>query len=353
MSNAKTWSTHGLPHDQARDASEGKLSDLNRAWALTHPPQSGVNLSVRYRKAEALTVGELQAGQLAGYRPTSAASGNAFVGVLVNLSGRLRCRYLWGGEFILEPGQLVVWESRTAHAFEVMEPHAQLYLVLPRDRTPKRLADVAAQPRGALSAGPGSGLLAIAADQLRAINRELDELSDAGLTVACQGLVDILDSALVFAPDLPSFNNSRLVEMQHYIEDNLHDSRLCASTIAAAQGISVRTLQQLFSDAGTTVSSWIRERRLKACYRELSGADRFATVTEVAFRWGFNDAAHFSRRFKQAFGVTPSSVLTDRQPQCAEGFIDPPEHRLHRATYQSSRLNSVRTDNRSLHTGRR
>jgi len=96
------------------------------------------------------------------------------------------------------------------------------------------------------------------------------------------------------------------------------------STIAAAHGISVRTLQQLFSDAGTTVSSWIRERRLKACYRELSGADRFDTVTEVAFRWGFNDAAHFSRRFKQAFGVTPSSVFTDRQPQRAEGFIGPP-----------------------------
>jgi len=314
MTAAATWSTHGLPHHQARNAAEGKLSDLNYVWALTHP-RDGVDLSVRYRKAETLTVGELQAGRLAGYRPALAASRRAFIGVLMNLSGRLRGHYLCGGEFVLEPGELLVWESETAHAFEVVDPHQQLYLLLPRDRTPPRLAGMAAQLRGALPAGPGSGLLGVAAEQLRVINRELDELSDAGLAIACQSVVDILDSALVVGPERPSLNSSRLTEVRHYIEDNLDDPRLYASTIAAAHGISVRTLQKLFSDEGTTVSSWIRERRLRACYRALSNAQRSETVTEVAFRWGFNDAAHFSRRFKQAFGVTPSSVLTGRLSQ--------------------------------------
>jgi len=309
MTAVATWSTHGLRDDQARDASEGKLSDLNMPWALTFPPHDRVDLSVRYRKVDTLTVGELRTGRLAGFHPALAVAKEPFVGVLINLSGRLRCRYLCGGEFVVEPGQLVIWESETAYAFEVIDPLQQQYLLLPRDRTPPRLADAAARPFGALPAGPGSGLVAIAAEQLRAINRELDELSDAGLVVACQSLVDILDSALVLAPERPSFNASRLIGVRQYIENNLYDPRLCASTIAAEHGISVRTLQQLFSDAGTTVSSWIRERRLKACYRALSSADRSETVTEVAFRWGFNDAAHFSRRFKQAFGVTPSSVL--------------------------------------------
>jgi len=31
-------------------------------------------------------------------------------------------------------------------------------------------------------------------------------------------------------------------------------------------------------------------------------------VTEIAFRWGFCDAAHFSRVFKRAFGATPSEI---------------------------------------------
>lgn len=32
------------------------------------------------------------------------------------------------------------------------------------------------------------------------------------------------------------------------------------------------------------------------------------SVTDIAFRWGFCDAAHFSRVFKRAFGSTPSDV---------------------------------------------
>jgi AraC-like DNA-binding protein len=56
-------------------------------------------------------------------------------------------------------------------------------------------------------------------------------------------------------------------------------------------------------------------RRLKACYRELSQARLTETVTEVAFRWGFNDAAHFSRSFKEAFGTTPRSILNSARSQ--------------------------------------
>ena len=29
------------------------------------------------------------------------------------------------------------------------------------------------------------------------------------------------------------------------------------------------------------------------------------SVSDIAFSWGFNDAAHFSRAFKERFRVTP------------------------------------------------
>ena len=32
------------------------------------------------------------------------------------------------------------------------------------------------------------------------------------------------------------------------------------------------------------------------------------SVTDIAFRWGFCDAAHFSRVFKREFGATPSEI---------------------------------------------
>jgi AraC family transcriptional regulator, positive regulator of tynA and feaB len=51
----------------------------------------------------------------------------------------------------------------------------------------------------------------------------------------------------------------------------------------------------------------VRAERLARCLEDLQRANG-GSVTDIAFRWGFCDAAHFSRVFKRAFGVTPSDV---------------------------------------------
>ncbi|MDF3141864.1 helix-turn-helix domain-containing protein, partial [Streptomyces sp. T21Q-yed] len=160
--------------------------------------------------------------------------------------------------------------------------------------------------------GAGAGLAAIAADQLRAIVRELDHLSDAGLAIACQNFFDTLDSALVPTVEASPSASARAVllnRVRRYVEDRLDDPELSASSVAEALDVSVRTLHLAFAGTGTTVGRWIRERRLKVCYRELAHGSGERTVTDVAFRWGFNDVAHFSRVFKQTYGITPSRVV--------------------------------------------
>ena len=37
-------------------------------------------------------------------------------------------------------------------------------------------------------------------------------------------------------------------------------------------------------------------------------AFRHTSVSEIAYEWGFNDAAHFSRTFKVRFGVSPRGL---------------------------------------------
>jgi AraC-like DNA-binding protein len=63
----------------------------------------------------------------------------------------------------------------------------------------------------------------------------------------------------------------------------------------------------LFSDRGTTISDYIRHARLQHCRQELETMAG-KTITDVAFSWGFSSSSHFSRVFREYFGVAPSAI---------------------------------------------
>ncbi|MFC9915758.1 helix-turn-helix domain-containing protein [Streptomyces sp. NPDC127197] len=105
-------------------------------------------------------------------------------------------------------------------------------------------------------------------------------------------------------PDAPSPLMTRIRE---YVELHLADPDLSPETIAGAHYISVRYLHKLFKDEGTTVGRWIQRRRLEECRRELMLHTRgHRTIAAIANRWGFLSAAHFSRVFRAAYGMSPS-----------------------------------------------
>ena len=78
-------------------------------------------------------------------------------------------------------------------------------------------------------------------------------------------------------------------------------------SIARAFSISVRALHALFEDTDASVAALVRNERLARCLEDLRRRNG-GSVTDIAFRWGFCDAAHFSRVFKREFGETPSDV---------------------------------------------
>jgi AraC family transcriptional regulator, positive regulator of tynA and feaB len=114
-----------------------------------------------------------------------------------------------------------------------------------------------------------------------------------------------------------------IVCVHRYILAHLDRGDLSPRDIAAANGISVRQLHRLFSGTGTTVSEWVRRLRLARCAADLRRpADAAAAgITAIAFRWGFNDSAHFSKAFRAEFGQSPRAYraqhagLVARRPQ--------------------------------------
>jgi len=96
--------------------------------------------------------------------------------------------------------------------------------------------------------------------------------------------------------------------IREFIDEHLGEPDLTPDRIAAEHYVSRRYLYKLFETDGVSVSRWIRTRRLEHCRRDLRDpilADR--SVGAIAARWGFVDAAHFSRVFRSAFGEPPSA----------------------------------------------
>ncbi|MYY02415.1 MULTISPECIES: helix-turn-helix domain-containing protein [unclassified Streptomyces] len=96
------------------------------------------------------------------------------------------------------------------------------------------------------------------------------------------------------------------LRIRHYVREHLAEPDLSAARIAAAHDISVRHLYAVLSRAGISLGDWIRARRLDGCKRELAGpAGRSRTVAAIGRSWGFVNATHFSRVFKDAYGMSP------------------------------------------------
>jgi AraC-like DNA-binding protein len=100
-----------------------------------------------------------------------------------------------------------------------------------------------------------------------------------------------------------------IARIRKFISENLGNPGLAPEMIAKEAGISVRQLNRLFSAEKQTVSGNILAMRLERCRQDLmSCGDSGTTVSEIAYHWGFCNLAHFSRRFRERFGCSPSEM---------------------------------------------
>src|SRR5258705_688029 len=91
-----------------------------------------------------------------------------------------------------------------------------------------------------------------------------------------------------------------------YIEESLRDPQLSAPEVADAVGISDRQLTRIFAATGTTVPRYVLKRRLDLAHSLLTGPDAGMQVTAmVATLCGFQSTSHFSRNFRDRFGIAP------------------------------------------------
>ncbi|RZL45468.1 MAG: AraC family transcriptional regulator [Variovorax sp.] len=101
-------------------------------------------------------------------------------------------------------------------------------------------------------------------------------------------------------------NVKRAIEFMHA---HVTDPMLLQEIALAAQ-TSPRSLQMAFRQfRGVTPMEYLRRLRLDGARNEMLNGPGRASVSDVAYRWGFAHHGIFSTRYKLAFGELPSTTL--------------------------------------------
>lgn len=213
-----------------------------------------------------------------------------------------------GNEALLRPGDFTFIDSRTSSDFILGAGDAQISCHLPwplvRDRFEERTVPRARRFDGA---NGDAALVSRYVDHLQTLPGTVEtEDGDA----AVDALFSILDWLL--RPGDRSVSRparrATLTRVQRFIDSHLGHPALDTTMLAEAHNMSRRTLYRLFSKIGTSPTCWIWERRLTLARAMLSApGSANVPITMIAYDCGFNDSAHFTRRFKARFGLTPSS----------------------------------------------
>ena len=156
------------------------------------------------------------------------------------------------------------------------------------------------------------GLAAVLARSLEATTDSLETLTATEWATLTQALSELLLTLLRQPTNGNADANGTttrealLHRIYHTMERRLDDPDLTPARVAQAEGISERYLQKLFEGTGDNFTHYLRQRRLHRTRDELANpVNASQSVSEIAFRCGFNDAAHFSRAFRERFGLSP------------------------------------------------
>src|ERR687890_2462431 len=126
--------------------------------------------------------------------------------------------------------------------------------------------------------------------------------------------------------------NDRVRRALLLMEQHLSD-RLTVDEIARRLCISTRQFERLFRQStGMSPTRFYRNLRLRYGLWLLRNTER--SITTIALETGFSDCAHFSRQFRDRYGVSPSDMRRNNpgvEPAAmafASDFELPPDRRL-------------------------
>lgn len=225
-----------------------------------------------------------------------------------------------GRQAWVKPGGWAIYD--TTGSYEVANPERSQHLIvmLPKEQLAER--GLRLDSLMGRHVGGVSGIARVTLEAMRSTYQELPSMTPE----AARGAGDlILEMVRLSLQELAGRGNATTQleafkdRIRDYIGLHLRDPSLSIDRIAQVLNCSKRHLHKAFADEEVTLAHYILQRRLQACMRDLRNPQcQPRTITDIAFSWGFNNGAHFSRVFREHAGLSPSDF---RAASLAAGLL--------------------------------
>lgn len=317
-----TWNTDVFERKERYEAWNQRLNDVYGSWNLTGLGKPDFNAELSHRSDGNLTFADCACDPCGAVRKKGSAgqSHRDMLAIQLVLSGREHFT-IDGKTTVLGPGDVLVWNTTRSMSFEVVERLHKISVIMPLSRLRSWLPNSWYSLENSLPNGSEpAGLLASLIKSVSPSFLSGTLQNGEALTEAVIGM--LISSLSIDRPAVESstLRDAQLLRVKTFINAHLDDPDLSPTAIAAANGISVRYLHCLFEPEGITVLQYVIRERLVRCRRELANpAMARRTITEIAFAWGFQSSTHFSRRFKEEYGLSPHEFRHEAFPTAQDG----------------------------------
>lgn len=209
---------------------------------------------------------------------------------------------------VLSPREWIIYDTKQPYRVSVPDGTETLLALVPRESVTTQRIPLNQLLMRKFSGKAGMGKLAIqflaaAFDEIPVIDPGA-EWEIAGAISNLIRLTLLSESEIQTEVSLPQVWRERI---KSYVVSRLRDPDLSIDQIALALNCTKRYIHKVFQYEGKSVSELILRMRLARCREDLRNPARSReSITDIAYSWGFNNPAHFSKAFKEEFNISPS-----------------------------------------------
>lgn len=217
------------------------------------------------------------------------------------------------------PGGIALFDSTRPYTLAMPDSFRMVTL-----RFPHRVVGLDPGHTRSLTAVPwpcATGVGAIVSGVFAGLGNHLAELTGAEAKPLENSISTMITSLLAErlkrpAEDHVPARKMLRIRIQEFARDHLSDASLSPAMLAQRHNVSLRYLQILFAEHGTSPAKWIRDERLARCHADLANPQYdHLTVAAICERWGMHGASQMSRLFREQYGLTPRDFRKRRSLQ--------------------------------------